>query len=1031
MMNYNKLNNIVGWLVFGIAAFTYLSTIEPTTSFWDCGEYIATAYKLEVGHPPGAPLFNILGRFFTLFADSAHAAQMVNSLSALMSAFTILFLFWTITALGRKIWNHSGEKEMSTGTILTILGSGIVGALAYTFSDSFWFSAVEGEVYASSSFFTAIVFWAILKWEIVADEKGSDRWIIFIGYMIGLSIGVHLLNLLTIPAIVMVYYFRKYPYTRKGFFTALIIGIFSLGFVQGGLIPGIAGFAAKSELLFVNTFGLPFNSGTIIYFLLIIGAIIGGLRYTAKNNKAFANTLILSFTFLIIGYSTFFTLIIRSQANPPMDENNPENAVTLLSYLNREQYGDWPILYGQYYNAPLDPAQPYKDGKPVYTRDDASGKYIITQDRKNSVPNYDPKFCTIFPRMWDDQGSHVSGYKDWADIKGTPVQTMNNQGEPTTIMRPTFGENLKFFFKYQVGHMYGRYFMWNFVGRQNDLQGHGGILKGNWMSGVKSVDSIRLGNQERLPKSMTSNKGMNRFYFLPLILGLIGLFFHFKKDKSDAFVILLMFIFTGLSIIVYLNNTPYQPRERDYGYVGSFYAFAIWIGLGVYSIQDFLKNKLKNANLSAILATITGLIMAPTLMAKDGWDDHNRSNRYTARDFAYDYLNSCAQNAILFTNGDNDTFPLWYAQEVEGIRTDVRVVNLSLSNTDWYIEQMRRKAYDSDPVPMTLTADKVRQGTRDYVPIYTNPQLGLDTNRFYNIKELLDFIASEESSKKLPTQGGQELNYLPTNKVFIPVDSATVVNNGTVPKYLADKIVKGGIPWTINKSYIMKNDLLIFDILATNNWKRPIYFAITVGDDAYMDLQDYFQIEGLTYRLVPIKNNNYDGQTGRVLIDKMYDNLMNKFHWGGMETPGIYMDENNIRMTMNLRNNFARLAEELLKYNEKEKALKVLDKCMMVMPKENIPYNYFMLPIVECYYKAGETTKGNKLAQELADIYTDDMQFYLTLKGKDSESVDNEKQQCMGVLQRILMMTKQYKQDALNKKIESDFTKFSTQYTRG
>lgn len=1031
MMNYNKLNNIVGWLVFGIAAFTYLSTIEPTTSFWDCGEYIATAYKLEVGHPPGAPLFNILGRFFTLFADSAHAAQMVNSLSALMSAFTILFLFWTITALGRKIWNHSGEKEMSTGTILTILGSGIVGALAYTFSDSFWFSAVEGEVYASSSFFTAIVFWAILKWEIVADEKGSDRWIIFIGYMIGLSIGVHLLNLLTIPAIVMVYYFRKYPYTRKGFFTALIIGIFSLGFVQGGLIPGIASFAAKSELFFVNTIGLPFNSGTIIYFLLIIGAIIGGLRYTAKKNKAFANTLILSFTFLIIGYSTFFTLIIRSQANPPMDENNPENAVTLLSYLNREQYGDWPILYGQYYNAPLDPAQPYKDGKPVYTRDDASGKYIITQDRKNSVPNYDPKFCTIFPRMWDDQGSHVSGYKDWADIKGTPVQTMNNQGEPTTIMRPTFGENLKFFFKYQVGHMYGRYFMWNFVGRQNDLQGHGGILKGNWMSGVKSVDSIRLGNQERLPKSMTSNKGMNRFYFLPLILGLIGLFFHFKKDKSDAFVILLMFIFTGLSIIVYLNNTPYQPRERDYGYVGSFYAFAIWIGLGVYSIQDFLKNKLKNANLSAILATITGLIMAPTLMAKDGWDDHNRSNRYTARDFAYDYLNSCDQNAILFTNGDNDTFPLWYAQEVEGIRTDVRVVNLSLSNTDWYIEQMRRKAYDSDPVPMTLTADKVRQGTRDYVPVYTNPQLGLDTNRFYNIKELLDFIASEESSKKLPTQGGQELNYLPTNKVFIPVDSATVVNNGTVPKYLADKIVKGGIPWTINKSYIMKNDLLIFDILATNNWKRPIYFAITVGDDAYMDLQDYFQIEGLTYRLVPIKNNNYDGQTGRVLIDKMYDNLMNKFHWGGMETPGIYMDENNIRMTMNLRNNFARLAEELLKYNEKEKALKVLDKCMMVMPKENIPYNYFMLPIVECYYKAGETKKGNKLAQELADIYTDDMQFYLTLKGKDSESVDNEKQQCMGVLQRILMMTKQYKQDALNKKIESDFTKFSSQYTRG
>jgi len=1030
-MQYKKLNNLVGWLVFAVAAFTYLSTIEPTTSFWDCGEYIATSFKLEVGHPPGAPLFNLLGRFFTLFADAEHAAKMVNSMSALMSAFTILFLFWTITALGRKIWSNDGEKEMSTGSMLTILGSGAVGALAYTFSDSFWFSAVEGEVYASSSFFTAIVFWCILKWEQVADDKGADRWIIFIGYLIGLSIGVHLLNLLTIPAIVMIYYFRKYTYTRKSFLLALVTGVFSLGFVQGGLIPGIASWAAKFELFFINTVGLPFNSGSIIYFLVIIGAIIWGLRYTAQKNKAFGNTLILAFTFLLIGYSTFFTLIIRSQANPPMDENNPENAVTLLSYLNREQYGDWPILYGQYYNAPLDPATPYKDGRPVYTQDPKSGKYIVTQDRKNSIPNYDPKFCTIFPRMWDDQASHVAGYKDWADIKGTPIQSTNSQGEPTTIMRPTFGENLKFFFKYQVGHMYGRYFMWNFVGRQNDQQGHGGILKGNWYSGVKAIDSMRLGNQDKISKSMTQNKAMNKFYFLPLILGLIGLFFHFKKDKSDAFVILLMFIFTGLSIIFYLNNTPYQPRERDYGYVGSFYAFAIWIGLGVYAIQDFLKTKLNNASLSAILATVVGLIMAPTLMAKDGWNDHDRSNRYTARDFAYDYLNSCAPNAILFTNGDNDTFPLWYAQEVEGIRTDVRVVNLSLSNTDWYIEQMRRKAYDSDPVPMTLTADQIRQGTRDYVPVYNNPQLGIDSNKFYNIKELLTFIASEDPANKLQTQGGQDLNYLPTKKVFIPVDSATVVNNGTVPKFLADKIVKGGIPWTINKSYIMKNDLLIFDILATNNWKRPVYFAITVGDDAYMDLQDYFQIEGLTYRLVPIKNSNFDGQTGRVLIDKMYDNLMNKFHWGGMETKGIYMDENNIRMTMNLRNNFARLAEELLKYGEKAKAIKVLDKCLVVMPKENIPYNYFMLPIAESYYKAGEMAKGSKLVEELADIYADDMNFYMSMEGKNAESLDSEKQQCMGVLQRLMMIAKQYKQDAVAKKVEASFNKFNAVYSRG
>ncbi|MFN7689884.1 MAG: DUF2723 domain-containing protein, partial [Bacteroidota bacterium] len=527
-MSYKKINTLAGWVIFLIAATVYLSTIEPTASFWDCGEYISTAYKLEVGHPPGAPLFNLIGRFFTLFSDEHGAALMINAMNGICSAFTILFLFWTITAFAKKIALQSGE--LNPAKILTIMGSGIVGSLAYTFSDSFWFSAVEGEVYAMSSFFTAIVFWAILKWEEVADEPHSLRWIILIAFLMGLSIGVHLLNLLAIPAIVFVYYFKRYKITRNGFILTSIISVVTLGVVQAGIIPGIVSWAAKFELFFVNSLGMPFNSGTIFYFLLVVSAAAWGLWYTTKKNKPALNTGILAITMLLIGYSSFFTLVIRSQANTPMDENNPENAINLLSYLNREQYGDWPILYGQYYNAPLDPAQPYKDGNPTYTKDEKAGKYVITQDKKNSIPNYDKRFCTIFPRMHSDQRNHVSGYRDWADIKGTPVTTTDQNGEAKTLMKPTFGENLTFFFRYQLGHMYARYFMWNFVGRQNDIQGHGGVLKGNWLSGIAPIDAVRLGPQENLPSSMTSNKGYNRFYFLPLILGLVGLFFHFKKD---------------------------------------------------------------------------------------------------------------------------------------------------------------------------------------------------------------------------------------------------------------------------------------------------------------------------------------------------------------------------------------------------------------------------------------------------------------------------------------------------------------------
>ena len=1023
-MSYKKINTLAGWVIFLIAATVYLSTIEPTASFWDCGEYISTAYKLEVGHPPGAPLFNLIGRFFTLFSDEHGAALMINAMNGICSAFTILFLFWTITAFAKKIALQSGE--LNPAKILTIMGSGIVGSLAYTFSDSFWFSAVEGEVYAMSSFFTAIVFWAILKWEEVADEPHSLRWIILIAFLMGLSIGVHLLNLLAIPAIVFVYYFKRYKITRNGFILTSIISVVTLGVVQAGIIPGIVSWAAKFELFFVNSLGMPFNSGTIFYFLLVVSASAWGLWYTTKKNKPALNTGILAITMLLIGYSSFFTLVIRSQANTPMDENNPENAINLLSYLNREQYGDWPILYGQYYNAPLDPAQPYKDGNPTYTKDEKAGKYVITQDKKNSIPNYDKRFCTIFPRMHSDQRNHVSGYRDWADIKGTPVTTTDQNGEAKTLMKPTFGENLTFFFRYQLGHMYARYFMWNFVGRQNDIQGHGGVLKGNWLSGIAPIDAVRLGPQENLPSSMTSNKGYNRFYFLPLILGLVGLFFHFKKDKLDGFIVFLLFVLTGVAIIVYLNNTPYQPRERDYGYVGSFYAFAIWIGLGVFAIADVLSKKV-SSNIATVVAIIIGLFSAPVLMAKEGWDDHDRSDRYTARDFAANYLNSCAPNAILFTNGDNDTFPLWYAQEVEGIRTDVRVVNLSLSNTDWYIEQMRRKAYDSDPIPLTLKEEQYRQGTRDYVPVYYNPNIISDSTRYYNIKQLMEFVGSEDPQAKIQTQSGMELSYLPTDKVLIPVDSALVVGNGTVPKGMESMVLKA-MPWKINKQYLMKNDLMIMDIISTNNWKRPIYFAVTVGDDAYMNLEPYFQLEGLAYRLVPMRMQTFDGQTGKANTDIMYENMMNKFKWGGMSNDGIYMDENNLRMTMNLRNNFARLAEALIAEGKNDKARKVIDRCMQEMPRKNIPYNYFMLPIAEVYYKLGMNKEADALLKDIADIYEEDLTYYFRFKGKLAESIDTERQQAMAVMQRLGQVARMNKQEKLANELDARFKKLTTSY---
>ncbi len=991
----HRFYNIVsGWAVFLIAAVTYIFTIEPTTSLWDCGEFIASAYKLEVGHPPGAPLFMIMARVASIFAsDVTTVAKMINTLSALASAFTILFLFWSITHLAKKIVIKSNEITIDQS--IAVLASGAIGALAYTFTDSFWFSAVEAEVYSSSSLFTAVAFWAILKWENVAHEKYANRWLILIAYLMGLSIGIHLLNLLAIPAVVFVYYFKMYPVNRIGIIKTSLVSVAILGVTIYGIIPGIVSVAAKFELLFVNFLSMPFNTGIIIYGIIILSAIVGGIYYTHKNKKVLLNTIMLSITVILIGYSSYTMIVIRSLAEPPMNENSPDNVFSLLSYLNREQYGDRPLVYGQYFNAQV------VDREVKYTHIRGEKNYTKI---KTTNPNYkyDNKYQTIFPRLYSHQANHISGYKSWTGISG---------GEK----KPSFGDNLEFFFKYQLGHMYLRYFMWNFAGRQNDKQGHGGFVNGNWISGLKFLDSIRLGSQYDLPKSIENDKSRNKYYFLPLILGIIGLIFMFQKSKLDFWVVMLLFFFTGIAIVMYLNQTPYQPRERDYAYVGSFYAFAIWIGIGVLGIYEGLK-KLTSPIISASLATIISLSV-PTILVSENLADHDRSGRYTARDFAYNYLNSCAPNAILFTYGDNDTFPLWYAQEVEGIRTDVRVVNLSLLTAHWYIYQMTRKAYESEGVPFSMKKHQYMQGKRDWVPIYNRIEKPVA------LKDVIDFVSSDDPKTKLKQRDGEAIDYIPAQNLVIPVDSAKVINKNIVSPAMAHKLLKA-IAWKLNKEYVTKNEMMILDLLAYNNWERPIYFASSMGTDSYLQLQDYFRLDGFAYRFVPIKTDSESGDIGYINTDILYENLMNKFKWGGMDKPDVFMDSHNLRTIsiMRIRDVFSRLANTLIAENKKDKAKKVLDKCVSITPHEKIAYDYFMVPIIEMYYKLGETETANKLSRQLVDIYSDNLKYYLNLDRKFAGGVNYEVKLGMSVMQELLSMTAENKQDDLAKEIEGTFT---------
>lgn len=1063
MKKYSTINNLTGWIIFLIAAITYLTTLEPTASFWDCGEFIAASYKLEVGHPPGAPFFLLLGRFFSLFAgnNTGLVALTINALSGLASAFTILFLFWTITHLTKKIIASKNTPDLAETII--ILGSGVIGALAYTFSDTFWFSAVEGEVYASSSLFTALVFWAILKWENIADEKYANRWLILIAYMMGLSIGVHLLNLLAIPAIVLIYYFRKHKVTTRGVIAAIGVSGVILGGIMYVLIPGLIKTATIFERIFTNGFGMPYFSGLTIYFFILFSLLVYGIIRTRKKQKAIANTILLMITVIIIGYSSYAMVLIRSSANPPMDQNNPENLFNLLSYLNREQYGDRPLLYGQYFNAP---GQSAEKGKPVYAP--IEGKYEIIAHRPNY--EYDKSYKTLFPRMYSSQPNHIDAYVRWANMDMSDLYKVRTDPSGEVLRdqtgkvmydfrqpekKPGIADNILFFFKYQLGHMYFRYFMWNFAGKQNDIQGNfkEEINKGNWISGFKFLDSARLGNQNALTEKQLNNRARNKFYLLPLIFGLIGMIFHYKHDKKNFWVVMSLFFCTGIAIVIYLNQYPLQPRERDYAFAGSFYSFAIWIGIAVAGLYKAAKSKntgslskyaIRGSIIIAVLAIfdfanngrlsftwtaifvlflilllllimkllgstiknskiLASLILAislplPIIMAIENHDDHDRSGRYVARDFAINYLNSCEKNAILFTNGDNDTFPLWYVQEVEGIRTDVRVINLSYLSADWYIEQMARKAYDSEPIKMTLSKEKYRQGRRDIVILYDRVE------GYVDLKEAIEFLAYDDT-QPLALPGMSEPNYyIPQHKFKMKADSALVFGNGTIKPEMADNY-QAEMKWKMSRNYLIKNHLMVLDFLASNEWERPIYYAITVGNDNYINLDKFFEMSGLAYRIVPALTTDNVGYAGGINTELMYDIMMNKFKWGGVENDKVYLDENCTRMLSNMRHNFSTLAEALVLKGKNDSAEIVLDKCLELIPDHRIAFDVYMLNMVNTYYKLNERGKAQNLANKILENTYSDIDYFISLEKPFSNYLQMEKRFAAHIFRELITIS--------------------------
>lgn len=1063
MKQYKTVNNLVGWITFLIAATVYCMTIEPTASFWDCPEFITTAYKLEVGHPPGAPFFMLTANLFTQFvSDPALVAKMVNYMSALMSGACILFLFWSITHLVRKLV-ITDETNITRGQLITVMGSGLVGALAYTFSDTFWFSAVEGEVYAYSSMFTAIVFWLILKWEDVADQPHSDRWIILIAYLTGLSIGVHLLNLLCLPAIVLVYYYKKVPGANaKGSLLALAGSMVLVAAVLYGIVPGVVKVGGWFELLFVNSLGMPFNTGVIVYVALLAAAIIWGI-YESYNEKSrtrmnlsflltiamlgipfyghgasaviigilvlgvlaaylFAsklnekirmsartmNTALLCTMMIMVGYSSYALIVIRSVANTPMDQNSPEDIFTLGEYLGREQYGTRPLFYGPAYSSKV--ALDVEDGYCVPRQKSTDTKYVrkekTSPDEKDSyveLPGrveYEYAQNMLFPRMYSS--AHTAYYKSWQDITGYDVP-YDQCGEMLMVNMPTQWDNIKFFFSYQLNFMYWRYFMWNFAGRQNDIQSSGEIEHGNWITGIPFIDNLLYGDQNMLPQELKDNKGHNVFYCLPLILGIIGLFWQAwrgQKGIQQFWVVFFLFFMTGIAIVLYLNQTPGQPRERDYAYAGSFYAFAIWIGMGVAGIVHLLRNYMKEVPAAALTSAVC--LLVPIQMASQTWDDHDRSGRYVARDFGQNYLMSLQEsgNPIIYTNGDNDTFPLWYNQETEGFRTDARTCNLSYLQTDWYIDQMKRPAYDSPALPITWDRTEYMEGQNEYVPI--RPDFKKQIDKAYKAAEeevlngknpeALNNIRAQFGDNPyelknilkywVRTKDGQAV--IPTDSIVVKIDKEAVRRSGMmIPEALGDSIPdymhislkdEKGNP----KRALYKSELMMLEMLANANWERPIYMAITVGTDNQLNMREHFIQEGLTYRFTP-----FDTEALGATIDseKMYDNLMNKFKFGGIDKPGIYIDENTMRMCYTHRRIFAQLITQLMKEGKKDKALAALEYAEKMIPAFNVPYDVQngALEMAEAYYQLGNNTKADQIIDELANKSVEYLTWYLSL----------------------------------------------------
>ncbi len=1032
MRTYKFWNNLIGWLVWAVATAVFVGTAERAGSWWDCGEYISTASKLMVGHPPGAPTFQLVGCLFGLlaFGDPAKIGFMVNVMSALCSSFTILFLYWSITMLcrklvyaftfsvktkGRRMEKSPDAPDYGTwrpdwAQCILIFASGIVGALAYTFSDSFWFSAVEGEVYAMSSFFTAVTFWCILKWEAVADQPHNLRWLVLIAFMIGLAIGVHLLNLLVIPAIVFVVYYKKYKPTRKRFWISLLLSFALLGLTLWVVIPWTVKLAGYFELFFVNSLHLPFNVGTVFFFVLLAAGLVYGLWYAYKKQRVVLHTAFLCLCFLLIGYSTFLILVIRANANVPLNQGEVKNAISLLSYLNRDQYGSVPLIYGQYYNARLTGVDP---ANPQYVRDDSTGRYEQAGYSSQKL-TYDPAYCGLFPRIHSNMESGgrpcVTYNKIWSGTDGTH--------------RPTLAENLRFLWKYQMGWMYGRYFMWNFVGRQNDIMGRGfnpdgtvDVLHGNWISGIKFIDEMRLGPQDDLPRELAENPARNTFFFLPLILGLIGLYFHWRYAPKDTFVVFLLFFMTGLAIILYLNQPSTEPRERDYASVGSFYAFAIWIGLGVAGIGQALNARLKNRKqaVKGIAYAATGvvcLLAVPVLMGQQGWDDHDRSHRTSARDFGRNMMLSCPPDAILVSDGDNDTYPMWYCQHVEGIRPDIRLVNSILANSSWLIQPLYSKVYESEPFEFTLDARNYGGGKNEGVYIENRiPQT-------IELKQLLSFVNSDNPSTKLTDPSGEKFSFFPSSSVKMTIDKDKMRQGTAFTQEEIDRM-PDQLVWKLNGRNITKSQLVLMDVIANNLENRPVCFVSPYGHQDYIPGLAQSQIEGMVYRFVPFRNDNrfaLDSRGNGINTDKTYDLLVNQFEWGQINSGKSKLDPETRSWTEQARHQYATLAMALIAERKLDSAVKALDKGLYFFPDEVFAYNRNTLVYAQAYALCGESEKASDILRRVAESYEHSLRYYMKFPAKYRRSLQSETQEAVDVLGSV-----KYLADAYGLKEASDW----------